>query len=114
MTHTVEKRYRLHHLYRGQGGGVAEVSTLDSLVPAADHRTARCARRPVFTSQGATESRRARLVSRIRHLHRPSRKPLLASSRVTVVSLNVQGLNWQRQDKLHKLRALVTLIRTQP
>ena len=38
----------------------------------------------------------------------------MASSRVTVVSLNVQGLNWQRQDQLYKLRALVTLIRTQP
>ena len=111
MTHTVMKRYRLHHLYRGQGGGAAEVLASDSLVPAADHRTARCARRPVITSQGATESRRGRLVSRIRHLYRPSRAPLVASSRVTVVSLNVQGLNWQRQDQLYKLRALVTLIR---
>ena len=58
MTHTVMKRHRLHHLYRGQGGGAAEVLASDSLVPAADHRTARCARRPVITSQGATESRR--------------------------------------------------------
>ena len=41
MTHTVMKRYRLHHLYRGQGGGAAEVLASDSLVPAADHRTAR-------------------------------------------------------------------------
>ena len=76
MTHTVENRYRLHHLYRGQGGGAAEGSASDNLVPAVDHRTARCARRPV---------------SRIRHLHRPSRKPLAASSRVIAVSLAATG-----------------------